>query len=170
MECINNEENFPFICSYFVVPYGQLPIQLQNHIKETRCIPNRRNTNRNKNDQNGDYSERNATTSAKPRDTRYYSLNLDRANIKLVDDHQQFNQMLSYLVRQHMVAFDAEWKPIGSAAASKVALIQFATSECVFLLDAVTINIDIDTWNRLAIDVFNNCEILKIGEFFFGEF
>lgn len=73
--------------------------------------------------------------------------------------------MLAYLLRQPMVAFDAEWKPIGSSSSSSVALIQFATNECVYLLDAVTIDIDMDAWNRLAVQIFNNCEILKIGEF-----
>lgn len=142
-----------------------MPTIIQNHIKEARCDPVRKNTNRKHNDQSSEYGKGNAPKYTETPEARYYSLNLNRTNILLVDDREQFNRMFAYLIRQPMVAFDAEWKPIGSAASSSVALIQFATNECVYLLDAVTIDIDVDTWNRLAVEFFNNCEILKIGEF-----
>lgn len=150
--------------SFFHIPNGQLPSILQNHIKEQRCDSVRKNKHR-QSDQSSDHSKKHSPKHTEPNETRYYGLNLDRANIYLVDSREQFNRMLAYLLRQNMVAFDAEWKPIGSTATSKVALIQFATSECVYLLDAVTVDIDEEAWNQLAIGLFNNCEVLKIGEF-----
>lgn len=74
----------------------------------------------------------------------------------------KFYEMLSYLAKQHLIAFDAEWKPISNLSPG-VALIQFATAERVFLLDVVAIDIDVVEWNNLATDVFNNVEILKLG-------
>lgn len=162
-----NRNNFDFVntffYSYFNIPKHQLPTIIQNHIKEARCDSVRKN--RKNNDQSrSDFSKATTPKHTEPFEIRYYSLNLNRTNVLLVDDRAQFNRMLAYLIHQPMVAFDAEWKPIGSSSSSSVALIQFATSERVYLLDAVTIDIELDTWNRLAIEIFNNCEILKIGE------
>lgn len=148
--------------SFFQIPKGQMPSLLQNHIKEQRCDPVRKNKNR-QSDQSADHSKKHSPKHTEPNDSRYYSLHLDRANVHLVDSRERFDSMLAYLVRQTMVAFDAEWKPIGSMATSKVALIQFATAECVYLLDAVTIDINEEAWNRLAVELFNNSEVLKIG-------
>lgn len=93
--------------------------------------------------------------------TEYHRLTLDRSQISLISRRDEFYEMLSYLTQQHFVAFDAEWKPI--SATPGVALIQFATAEKVFLLDVIANDINATEWNRLAADVFNNVEILKLG-------
>lgn len=85
--------------------------------------------------------------------------------ISYVDRRDTFDEMLSYLSRQHLVAFDAEWNPIKKTpTSSDLALIQFAIAERIFLIDVISGAISIEYWNRLATTIFNNLEILKLGK------
>lgn len=97
--------------------------------------------------------------------TRYYQLKSSPSPhfITFVDQLDTFDEMLRYLLHQQVVAFDAEWNPMKTSA-PELALIQFATSERIFLIDVISPNITRDDWNRLAMGVFNNLEILKIGK------
>lgn len=144
---------------------------LQEHIKlkDARCDSVPRNINK-KCDQfenrkhSPNKAERVDKKDCRDKDIdRYYSLKLSRSHIQLVDDRNKFYAMLTYLSNQPMIAFDAEWKPI-SKTTLDVALIQFATSEKIYLLDVISIDIGINDWNNLATQVFNNLEILKIGK------
>lgn len=136
---------------------------MQDHIKinDTRCDSVRKNFN-----QKCDQSENNKKYSPKRSEIntiRYHALKLNQSHIRLIDSRDKFIEMLSYLTSQQFVAFDAEWKPICTTSSQTVALIQFATAERIYLLDVVTIQLNNGDWNRLANDVFNNLEILKIG-------
>lgn len=82
--------------------------------------------------------------------------------IVLVDTSQKYYDMLRYVSAQSIIAIDAEWKPIASAT-TEVALIQIATREPIFLIDAILLAIDVADWNKLGTYVFNNHEVLKIG-------
>lgn len=93
----------------------------------------------------------------------YHTLSLDKAPIILVDKREKFYQMLQKLTVEYVIAFDAEWKPI-SCSTAEVALIQIATKHQIYLIDVVSIDLVADDWNNLAQHVFNNVEILKIGE------
>ena len=73
--------------------------------------------------------------------------------------------MLNILSVQRFVAFDAEWKPT-FCSTNEVALIQLATRNVIFLIDVIMLNISNEDWNHLGKRVFNNNEILKIGEKF----
>lgn len=95
---------------------------------------------------------------------RFHDLKLRLTDIDLINKRDKFDEMLTYLSSQQMVAFDAEWKPI-SASSVDIALIQFATEEKIYLVDVLSDDIGINDWNRLATKVFNNVEILKIGNF-----
>lgn len=68
------------------------------------------------------------------------------------------------MAAQHIVGVDAEWKPI-SRASPEVALIQIATFQKIYLIDAISLTIDVTDWNQLAKCVFNNNQILKIGNY-----
>lgn len=93
----------------------------------------------------------------------YHSFDALRTPIIMVDSREKYFQMLSYLTAQFVIGFDAEWKPI--SCTPEVALIQLATNERVYLVDVILIDINANDWNHLATRVFNNVEILKLGEF-----
>lgn len=137
-----------------------------DHIKDNRDSV-RKNYSK-KCDQNDNKKVKNSPKRSESRTdaTRYYSLKKSPSPtfISYVDRRESFDEMLGYLSRQHLVAFDAEWNPIKTATSSELALIQFATAERIFLIDVISEAITIDYWNRLATDVFNNLEILKIGK------
>lgn len=94
----------------------------------------------------------------------YHSFDARRTPIIMVDTRDKYFQMLTYLTAQIVIAFDSEWKPINCAP--EVALIQLATKERVYLVDVILIDINANEWNRLATEVFNNVEILKLGKSF----
>lgn len=94
----------------------------------------------------------------------YHTLSLDKSPIFLVDKRDKFYQMLEKLTVEYVIAFDAEWKPICCSTA-EVALIQLATRHQIYLIDVVSIDLVANDWNNLAQYLFNNMEILKIGEF-----
>lgn len=145
----------------FEVPIDKLPLLVQDHIKDNRDSV-RKNSDK-KCDQND-----NKKNSPKRIDsaTRYYRLKLSTSPqfITYVDRRNAFDEMLGYLSRQHLVAFDAEWNPIKTEQKqNELALIQFATAERIFLIDVISTDFTIDLWNKLAANIFNNLEILKIG-------
>lgn len=150
---------------YFTIPTNELPLQVQDHIKENRDSVRKNYTK--KCDQNDNKNKKNSPKRAESRSdaTRYYQLksNPSPQFITFIDRHNAFDEMLNYLLRQPFIAFDAEWNPIKTSS-PELALIQFATSERIFLIDVVSADISRNDWNQLATSVFNNLEILKIGE------
>lgn len=137
---------------------------MQDHIKENRDSVRKNYTKK------CDQNDNKKNTSPKRMDdradeTRYYQLKSNPSPhfITFVDRRDRFDEMLEYLLRQQVIAFDAEWNPIKTSA-PELALIQFATNERIFLIDVIATDISRDDWNRLAAVVFNNLEILKIGK------
>lgn len=149
-------------CRYFNIPTGDLPLLVQDHIKENRDSV-RKSYNK-KCDQNDNKKNSPKRTDGRADATRYYRLKLSPSPhfITYVDRRDTFDDMLSYLTRQNLVAFDAEWNPIKTSS-PELALIQLATAERIFLIDVISADISRDDWNRLATLVFNNLEILKLG-------
>lgn len=149
---------------YFSIPTIELPLLVQDHIKENRDSVRKNYVKK------CDQNDNKKNTSPKRMDgradaTRYYQLksNPSPQFITFVDRRDTFDEMLGYLLGQSFVAFDAEWNPIKTSS-PELALIQFATNERIFLIDVISSDISPDDWNRLAINVFNNLEILKIGK------
>lgn len=142
----------------------KLPLLVQDHIKDNRDSVRKNSDKKCDQNDNKKYSpKRNDSVDA----ARYYRLKLNPSPhfITYVDRRNAFEEMLSYLTRQHLVAFDAEWNPIKTEQKqNEIALIQFATAERIFLIDVISTDITIDLWNKLAANVFNNLEILKIGK------
>lgn len=162
---------------FFSIPKDDLPLMLQEqqfNVKSTRCDSVRKNTNKkcdpfenrkyppNKNERNDEKKEKNDCRDMNT--DRFYQLKLMHSNIHLIDERHKFHQMLQYLMVQSTIAFDAEWKPISIQCIDKIALIQFATADRIYLLDVIRTNITVNDWNLLAAKVFNNMDILKIGK------
>lgn len=161
----NNDMNEAvYWARYFNVPQKDLPLMVQDHIKDNRDSV-RKNYNK-KCDQNDNKKNSPKRNDSRTDATRYYSLKESKTPnfISYVDRRDTFDEMLSYLSRQHLVAFDAEWNPIKTPTSSDLALIQFATAERIFLIDVISGAISIEYWNRLATTIFNNLEILKLGK------
>lgn len=140
---------------------NQLPLTVQEHIKSNADSVRK---NLKKCDQN-DNKKRSPKRNANHADAaRYYQLKMQPSPnfISYVNRRDNFDQMMTYLSCQHLVAFDAEWNPMKTSSA-ELALIQLATAERIFLIDVISEHITLECWNRLATHVFNNLEILKIG-------
>lgn len=149
---------------YFSIPTSELPLLVQDHIKENRDSVRKNYTK--KCDQND--NKKNSPKRVDSDATRYYQLKSSPSPqfITFVDRHETFQEMLNYLLRQQLVAFDAEWNPIKTSS-PELALLQFATIDRIFLIDVISTDITRNDWNQLAANVFNNLEILKIGTEFF---
>lgn len=139
---------------------------MQDHIKEKK--ENRDSVRKNyskKCDQNDNKKNSPKRNDGRSDATKYYRLKLSPSPnfITYVDRRDTFDEMLAYLSRQHLVAFDAEWNPIKTSS-PELALIQLATADRIFLIDVVSPDISREYWNQLAMHIFNNLEILKIGK------
>lgn len=145
---------------YFSIPTNELPLLVQDHIKENRDSVRKNYSKKCDQNDNKKNSPKRVDTDA----TRYYQLKSGPSPqfITFVDGHDAFHEMLNYLLRQQIVAFDAEWNPIKTSS-PELALLQFATIDRIFLIDVISTDISRNDWNQLAANVFNNLEILKIG-------
>jgi ribonuclease D len=71
--------------------------------------------------------------------------------------------MLRDLQRQQIIALDSEWKPTQNIN-NTAALLQLATHKDIYLLDLILLQISDNDWWQLGNNVFNNDNILKLGE------
>lgn len=65
------------------------------------------------------------------------------------------------------VGLDSEWKPYFGTKPSDVALIQLSTGKNIYLLDVVELGHAHHLWKQLSIQLFENHEILKLGQYYF---
>ncbi|XP_015429829.1 PREDICTED: exonuclease mut-7 homolog [Dufourea novaeangliae] len=95
----------------------------------------------------------------------YHELNMSRNCIKLVDTPHKFEQFLDNgLKNVHIVAIDCEWKPSFGIKQTDIALIQIATANYVYILDVTTMANNVKgLWSELALTLFDNTDILKLG-------
>lgn len=63
-----------------------------------------------------------------------------------------------------MVGVDCEWKPTFGVQKSELALMQIATRDYVYILDVIQLGGKTPhLWQELGKFLFNNCDILKLG-------
>lgn len=93
--------------------------------------------------------------------THTLRLNAQR-DITLVSSVAQFQRMLDDLTGQPLVAYDAEWKPT-FCAENELHLIQLATRQHVYLVDVPQLQAAGADWPRLANEVFNSGDIMKLA-------
>lgn len=67
----------------------------------------------------------------------------------------------------NLVGIDCEWKPNFGMNKNELALIQIATRTNVFLLDVIKLGSLVPhLWKETENFLFNNCDILKLGEYY----
>ena len=94
-----------------------------------------------------------------------HELKLARNSIKIIDNSQSFEEFLDTGFNGvHIVGIDSEWKPCFGTKQTELALIQIATDNNVYILDVTTMGNDSgDLWSELALILFENKNILKLG-------
>lgn len=66
------------------------------------------------------------------------------------------------------MGIDCEWKPSFGVNKSELALIQIATRTKVFIFDVIKLGPLVPhLWKETDSFLFNNCDILKLGEFIY---
>lgn len=107
---------------------------------------------------------------------KFYQLKLEDSQIKLINTKKEFHEFLIEIESLSQekdflfVGVDTEWKPtcvmgINIEQTKKVALLQVATSERIYLLDLCTMS---DTFDEIdshlmAYKFLNNKKIIKLG-------
>jgi ribonuclease D len=90
-------------------------------------------------------------------------LRLADNKIFLVNTKSDFDRMMNDLERQVIIALDSEWKPTQNVL-NTAALLQLATHRNIYLIDLIMLRVSDRDWWRLGNNVFNNDNILKLGE------
>ncbi|XP_062612527.1 exonuclease mut-7 homolog isoform X2 [Saccostrea cucullata] len=96
----------------------------------------------------------------------YYKLKLDPSNIQFVDTKEKYQEFISVVSKpDNVIGVDSEWKPSFGNSVQRIALMQFATMNQIFLLDMIALNsvLSSSDWLLLATAVFCNEDVLKLG-------
>ncbi|XP_026757336.2 exonuclease mut-7 homolog [Galleria mellonella] len=96
----------------------------------------------------------------------YYKFSLLPEQIVIIDTGEKFyDLMVSTLATCNVVSIDCEWKPSFGATQSQVALVQVATHNNVYLIDALLLNKQqyISFWYTFNKSFLDNAEIVKLG-------
>lgn len=96
----------------------------------------------------------------------FYKLTLTENQIAFVDTGEKFYDLLmSDVVKSSVVSIDCEWKPSFGATQSQVALIQIATIDKIYLIDALVLNKSeySSFWCSFYKSFLDNAEIIKVG-------
>uniref|UniRef100_T1J5A6 3'-5' exonuclease domain-containing protein n=1 Tax=Strigamia maritima TaxID=126957 RepID=T1J5A6_STRMM len=149
------------------VPRDQLPETLQTALEDREKV----NYLSYKSGQNENWDD--VVDPEPSNDHMYHSLSLPFSAIVNVVTKQQFERMLDAFQVANVIGCDCEWKP---GAGSKLSIIQIATWEQIFIIDVKVIlennqldqidpnwKIDAKDWRTLALAVFANVEIKKLG-------
>ncbi|XP_060535311.1 exonuclease mut-7 homolog [Cylas formicarius] len=95
----------------------------------------------------------------------YHKLRLADDRVVLVDTADKFRGVVDTgFQNADLVGIDCEWKPSFGSQLNELALMQISTRESVFVLDVVNLaGRESRSWETLGRDLFNNCDILKLG-------
>lgn len=98
---------------------------------------------------------------------RFYRMPLPESQIMVVDNRGKLKACLYRLTEPGTtIGIDAEWKPaMGAGSVERVALLQLAVEEAVYLVDLVELTkiLTDEEWTELAESVFCHRDVLKIG-------
>ncbi|XP_076386232.1 exonuclease mut-7 homolog isoform X2 [Megachile rotundata] len=97
--------------------------------------------------------------------TNCHELRLSKDSIKIIDNARSFEEFLDTGLKSvFIVGIDSEWKPCFGTKQTEIALIQIATETNVYILDVTTMgNKSPELWTELALTLFENKNILKLG-------
>ncbi|XP_064649794.1 exonuclease mut-7 homolog [Lineus longissimus] len=96
----------------------------------------------------------------------YHTLEFPREKIQWIDDKPGFERCLDKItVTGVTVGIDSEWRPTFGQMETRVSLIQLATEEEIFLLDAVRLYkcLTDEDWQKWADRFFCNAHVIKLG-------
>lgn len=98
-------------------------------------------------------------------EVEYLSLQLDKSCLKYVETVEQFEDCLNTISKNAVVGFDSEWRPSSRGLNSRLALMQLAVEDEVYLLDFVALSACLKNshWDDLTVNLFGNPKILKLG-------
>lgn len=67
----------------------------------------------------------------------------------------------------NLIGIDCEWKPSFGVQRNELALMQIATRTDVFIIDVIKLGTVVSClWQEVGMILFNNCDILKLGNCF----
>lgn len=161
--CNNDIDEAIYWVNLFRIPPSRCPTNFQLKMKngiDTNSPSIKRNTNNNYKEENS-FSNCAAPVISHNKNMEFLSLKLPKENIIFVDHMGEFKRMVKYLEKHSRVAFDSEWK--SAVTINKMALLQLATNDRVYLVDCLSHRLDYDAWKLLANKIFNNLQIIKIG-------
>lgn len=96
----------------------------------------------------------------------YLQLRLNFDDIHLIDTLEEYLKCINEISENfQLVGIDAEWKPSFGFQKSRVALIQLAVWDDVYLLDIIQLSkyLNSDQWDLLLEKIFCNNELIKLG-------
>ncbi|KAK3600347.1 hypothetical protein CHS0354_015943 [Potamilus streckersoni] len=99
-------------------------------------------------------------------DSYYYNLSLPPEAITLVDTRKKCQPCIQAITKPGAVfGIDSEWKPGFTGQIQKVALLQLAVKDHVYLLDIPALEREFNDadWKQLATDIFCRDDVLKLG-------
>lgn len=134
--------------NYLKLPDKDLPLALREMTLQDEAQPEEENWD--------------SANSAPP---EYYKLSLSEDHVMLIDTAEKFYDLMTFLPDCTLVSIDCEWKPSFGAKQSQVALIQVATYDNVYLIDALLLNNPTYSsfWYTFYRSFLDNAEIIKLG-------
>ncbi|KAK4325028.1 hypothetical protein Pmani_004339 [Petrolisthes manimaculis] len=96
---------------------------------------------------------------------QFFSLDVPQEEVVIIDTVNKFEENFDDLAGSPLLAIDAEWKPnFGVGSTEQAALLQFATTNNVYILDILTLqNVLQDShWNNIS-QLFSDANITKLG-------
>ncbi|XP_067140723.1 exonuclease mut-7 homolog isoform X2 [Centruroides vittatus] len=97
--------------------------------------------------------------------SNYLQLRLNFNKIYMIDTPEEYLKCINDISENAIVGIDAEWKPSIGFQKSRVALLQLAVWDNIFLLDMIQLRkcLKPDQWDVLLEKIFCNNELIKLG-------
>lgn len=145
------------MASTFNIPFDEWPPALKNFETNGELPSSSHNS---KNPQHMEISEMSLG------ETEHLSLSLDKSCLKYIETAEEFEDCLSTISENYsIVGFDSEWKAGFGLSRARLALMQLAVEDKVYLLDFVALRscFKKSHWDNLIVNFFGNEKILKLG-------
>ncbi|KAK8774306.1 hypothetical protein V5799_011161 [Amblyomma americanum] len=96
---------------------------------------------------------------------KFLQLSLNLQDVSMVDSPSGLKECIRVITNYNIVGIDAEWKPTIGLTPSRLALVQLAVWDCVFMLDMPKLMVELadSDWDKLYSDVLSTHRILKLG-------
>ncbi|KAF8795945.1 Exonuclease mut-7 like protein [Argiope bruennichi] len=97
--------------------------------------------------------------------SEHLMFNLSASDIKYIDNASKFTDFLNEILNYDIVGIDTEWKPHFGLSAERLALMQIAVRDKVYILDMVYLRdcLAPEHWDGFMKNLFGNSNIIKLG-------